>query len=293
MTLLALAIACSGPEGDLDRPQVVDSGTPDGGADTGEPVDTGEVVDPDALPRSNDCLEDRAGSCALMEAESWDRTQTAQFRQAVLAAEEPFELWVEQTLLLRATTAPYRANVTGLTALPDGSWVVALTGKFDHIEVDGARTDLDTGSDRNRAILRVSAGGEMTLVAAFPAWHSEFVRLHGRPDGTLWVYGPLMEPLTLGEIDLEAPAVTYNAFVAELTVMGEWAWARGLVNANTQVGADSDGFILGLQAFTYGAELELWLRGTLDLDGVLLTCPAQERCEHRIGLNTDGTWYPL
>lgn len=273
LILILLLAACDGDGGDpsgspdatttatIDSPQIPDDSPPS----TGTPAPTG------GWPVSSRCAGPTSGGCDAVEAETWDRRGVASLttdQNTNLTELRGPDGAVIATLVGDHWFAPW-----GLTALPDGGWVLAGAGLGPGaLAIGDAAVELPF--TYNRVVVQ--------LVDGAPGWSQVFEGASGerllvaaRTDGSVVVAAEQMIDTTIGAVTLAGPIWVYDFFLAALTPDGAWSWAIELPSPASPIGDFAvEALALGpeSEAIAHGA-----LRGTLELGTDTVVGPVAAR----------------
>jgi hypothetical protein len=222
-------------------------------------------------PVSSRCAGPTSGGCDAIEAETWDRRGLA-------------TLTSDQNTNLTELRGPDGAVIVtiagdhwfapwGLTALPDGGWVIAGAGLGPGALAIGDAT-VALPFTYNRVVLQL-VGGAPGWSQVFEGASGERLLVAARTDGSVAVAGEQMIDTTIGATTLAGPVWVYDFFVAATTPTGDWSWAIELPSPESPIGD------FALEALSLGPESEAIahgaLRGTLSLGADTVVGPVAAR----------------
>lgn len=234
-------------------------------------------------PVSSRCAEDSPGGCVVVEAETWDRTGVASL---VNDPDANVARLFDPAGGVIATIQPVIWFVpSGLTALPDGSWVIAGAA-LGPGELGVGADSITLPTTYNRIVARI-AGGGVAWSEVIEGATAERASIAARTDGSVVIAGELMIDTTIAGTTLTGPAWVYDFFVAALHPDGTWAWALQLPPATSPIGDFQFG------ALALGAHSEAIvtgnLRGTMSAAGDTVVGPVAARAV----ASEAGAWLEL
>jgi hypothetical protein len=286
---LALA-ACGGDEnpsadgrpGAVDA-AFVDASSVDATAHADAPSSNGTPAPAGGWPVSSRCALVVSGGCDLVEAETWDRTGVASIASDHDANVARF-LDPDGELILELAPPAWIAP-SGLTALPDGGWVLAAAalGPGDLRVGTGVIALPDT---YNRVVAKV-VGDDLVWFQLVEGATAESAFVAARTDNSVVVGGEQMIDTTIGDVTLAGPVWLYDFFLATLTPAGAWAWAIELPQPASPLG-DFRLVTLALGPQSEAIAIGV-VRGTVSVAGDTVTGPTEARA---IAAET-GAWLGL
>jgi hypothetical protein len=262
---LLLALSACGPADVSDSDADTDNSDTDPTADTdpggGTPAPEG------GWPASSVCAETSEDHwhCTRVEAETWDRSATytwsgGEFGEATVRD-------ADGNTIVEVTSSNWIA-VWGLSALPDGGWVLSGATLGGSISVNGATVDMPYAYDP--FVVAVGPDGGLRWSFVREGISSDRTLVAARTDGSVALAGDLATETTLGDVELEGPSWVYDFFLAALDAGGEVLWAIEPPDAATSGDAMLETLALGDRS-EIGALVQV--RGTVSIAGSSVSGP--------------------